>query len=76
MTRRLFVCARCGAVRALDADEGGHCSELYPDWERHERGHLADGARKRVEVVWLNPACSAALAREQHQHELPMEAGA
>lgn len=36
--------------------------ELYAGWERHEREHLADGARKRTEVVWLNPACSAALA--------------
>lgn len=36
--------------------------ELYPDWERHERAHLADGAKQRTEVVWLNPAC--AVARE------------
>lgn len=36
--------------------------ELFAGWERHEREALADGARKRVEVVWLNPACSAALA--------------
>ena len=35
--------------------------ELFPSWERHERIALADGARKRTEVVWLNPACSAAL---------------
>lgn len=35
--------------------------ELYPDWQRHERAHLADGARDRTEVVWLNPACAAAL---------------
>lgn len=44
--------------------------ELYPEWERHERPHHADGARDRTEVVWLNPACSAALARERHQGEL------
>lgn len=36
--------------------------ELFAGWERHERVALADGARKRTEVVWLNPACSAALA--------------
>lgn len=35
--------------------------ELYAGWERHERASLADGARQRTEVVWLNPACSAAL---------------
>ena len=36
--------------------------ELFAGWVRHERQALADGARKRTEVVWLNPACSAALA--------------
>jgi DNA adenine methylase len=34
--------------------------DLYHGWERHERATYADGARPRVEVVWLNPACSAA----------------
>lgn len=36
--------------------------DLFASWERHERQALADGARERTEVVWLNPACSAALA--------------
>lgn len=39
--------------------------ELYPAWERHERIALADGARRRTEVVWLNPACSAALEQSR-----------
>ena len=39
--------------------------ELFPGWERHERRALADGARMRTEVVWLNPACSAALERSR-----------
>lgn len=39
--------------------------ELYAGWERHERIALADGARERTEVVWLNPACSARLHRAQ-----------
>ena len=39
--------------------------ELYADWERHQVLALADGARARTEVVWLNPACSAALARSR-----------
>lgn len=39
--------------------------ELFAGWERFERQALADGARKRTEVVWLNPACSAALHRAQ-----------
>lgn len=29
--------------------------ELYPDWQRFERQHLADGARKRTEVLWISP---------------------
>lgn len=41
--------------------------ELYAEWERHERPHLADSARKRTEVVWLNPACSAVLREQQQQ---------
>lgn len=36
--------------------------ELYPAWRRVERKAHADGARDRVEVLWLNPAASAALA--------------
>lgn len=37
---------------------------LYPDWERFERRHVADGGKQRTEVVWLNPACSEALRVE------------
>lgn len=44
--------------------------DLYADWERHERPHLADSARKRTEVVWLNPACSQALREQQKQRGL------
>jgi DNA adenine methylase len=45
----------------------GYDSALYNealhDWERRECLAHADGARPRTEVVWLNPACSAALSR-------------
>lgn len=37
-------------------------ASLYAGWERHERSHVADRAAMRTEAVWLNPACSAALA--------------
>lgn len=44
----------------------GYPAPLYEEaltgWERHEREALADGARPRTEVVWLNPACVAARA--------------
>jgi len=39
--------------------------ELFPGWERHERVALADGARQRTEVVWLNAACSSSLRSGQ-----------
>lgn len=44
--------------------------ELYQDWERHERAHMADGARPRTEVVWLNAACSRAQRTVRAQHSL------
>jgi len=43
---------------------------LYPDWERTEIAAMADGARPRVEVLWLNPAASAALRKARCQGEL------
>jgi DNA adenine methylase len=48
----------------------GYASPLYDDaladWKRDEMLTHADGARERTEVLWLNPACAAALDR-QHQ---------
>lgn len=44
--------------------------ELYASWERVEREALADGARRRVEVLWLSPATSAALRAERAQLDL------
>jgi DNA adenine methylase len=35
--------------------------EALPDWRRIERPALADGARERTEVLWLNPAAAARL---------------
>ncbi|WP_240635977.1 DNA adenine methylase [Caldimonas tepidiphila] len=39
--------------------------ELFLDWERFERRAMADGGQQRTEVVWLNPACSAALEQSR-----------
>lgn len=36
-------------------------------WRRIEREALADGARPRTEVLWLNPACAAALDQQMPQ---------
>jgi DNA adenine methylase len=47
----------------------GYPSQLYDDslpaWQRIERVALADGARRRIEVLWLNPACAAKLTAPQ-----------
>jgi DNA adenine methylase len=46
----------------------GYAHALYDqqlaDWRRVEIAALADGARPRTEVLWINPACAAALDRE------------
>lgn len=43
----------------------GYQSELYSehlsDWRKVTRAALADGARERTEVLWLNPACCSQL---------------
>ncbi len=47
----------------------GYPHELYdralPGWLRVERAALADGARPRIEVLWINPACAARLDAER-----------
>jgi DNA adenine methylase len=46
----------------------GYAHPLYDktlqEWRRIEFAALADGARPRTEVLWINPACAAALDRE------------
>src|SRR5467141_792403 len=44
--------------------------ELYPGWERHQKNSLADGARPRIEVIWLNPACSRARKSSRSQQRM------
>lgn len=47
----------------------GYPSPLYDQhldgWLRVDRAALADGARERTEVLWINPACAAALEQEK-----------
>lgn len=46
----------------------GYPSELYESlligWRRVERVALADGASKRIEVLWLNPSCAEAISHQ------------
>jgi DNA adenine methylase len=39
-------------------------------WRRIEREALADGARKRTEVLWINPAACNAASVAQAQHDM------
>lgn len=52
----------------------GYPNALYDDrlqgWMRTEREALADGARKRIEVLWINPAAAAALKPRQGHLDL------
>ncbi|RWG48548.1 MAG: DNA adenine methylase [Mesorhizobium sp.] len=42
--------------------------DLLPGWRRFEIDALADGARERIEVIWLNPACADALDDAAGRH--------
>ena len=44
--------------------------ELFPGWQRIERPSLADGALPRIEVLWINPACSAAMESSKAQQRM------
>lgn len=74
-------------LEALDQVEGmvllsGYPAPLYDrhllggGWRRQETPAYADGARERTEVLWLNPACAAALDRERAGAGTPLFAGA
>lgn len=45
-----------GAV-VLSGYDSALYREMYADWRRVERAAHADGARERVEVLWLSPGC-------------------
>jgi DNA adenine methylase len=44
------------------------------DWRRVEKAALADGAKPRTEVLWINPHCAARLDAERAQLSLLDEA--
>lgn len=49
-------------VRGMVVLSGYHCelyNELFADWGYIERIALAEGARRRTEVLWFNPAAAA-----------------
>lgn len=55
---------RLRGVKGMVVLSGYRCDlydELFGDWERIDRDHLADGARKRTESLWLSPRTAAVL---------------
>lgn len=56
----------------------GYHTRLYDQalkgWARFERQALPDGARPRVEVLWLNPLCADRLTEQRAQFDLFEEA--
>jgi DNA adenine methylase len=54
----------------------GYADPLYDKrlkgWKRIEIPAYADGARPRVEIVWLNPPCAAAVERERAGAGMPL----
>lgn len=58
-------CQDIASVRPHIVVLSGYPSPLYGDalkgWRRVERMAYADGARKRQEVLWINPRAAAAL---------------
>lgn len=62
------------AARGMVVVSGYACDlydrELFAGWDRRERATRADGGLERTEVLWLNPACSAALDADRRQARL------
>lgn len=58
----------------------GYPAALYDDalrgWARTERAALADGARERTEVLWMNERCHSALERHRSGYGSPLFAEA
>lgn len=51
-----------------------HYDRALKGWSRYETETLADGAKKRTEVLWLNPAAQRAL--DEQNRQLSLFAGA
>jgi DNA adenine methylase len=54
---------RCASMVVLSGYGCPLYDEALTGWRRVEIDALADGARKRVEVLWINPAAARALDR-------------
>lgn len=67
------MAAQLRGVKGLVIISGYPCElydkELFPDWRRIERAAHADGARDRVEVLWLSPNINGGDLFAEASHE-------
>lgn len=68
-----FLCGLKGMV-VLSGYPHSMYDDALPGWRRETFETHADGARPRTEVLWINPACAAALDRQRAQPSLFGEA--
>lgn len=59
--RLLELLSGCQALVVLSGYDSPLYAERLSGWRRVEMPALADGARERTEILWLNPAAAAAL---------------
>jgi DNA adenine methylase len=63
------LAAQLHQAAAMVVISGYHCAlyddELYADWDRRERDHVAQGAKPSVECVWINPAAQRAMRQQK-----------
>lgn len=61
----------CHQLKGMVVISGYPCElydkRLYPKWHRFECKHFADGARERVEVIWMNEAAHAGIKNRQER---------
>lgn len=62
LAEQLHSCA--GAI-ILSSYRSDMYDRLYRDWIRSECNAHSDGARDRIEVLWLNPKCAGAQAQRK-----------
>lgn len=69
-TRVLEVLSALEGMVVLSGYPDALYDDALPDWKRIELPALADGAKPRTEVLWINPHCAARLEAERTQRSL------
>lgn len=65
----MSLAARLATIEGMAVVSGYHhplYDTAYAGWERFERSALADGAKERTEVLWVNPRAAGRITRNGH----------